>query len=381
MLAEQTRRLYEQTVRAMPFGIIAGGMVVAAIELSRGSLDLLWFWGMLAIVAYARTAHAQRVVAQADWRRDTRRLIRAFALGTAIEGLMWGLAFVFIAHSGSVWTQAFMLSAMAGIAVGNLATTAAIRVIYPVGLVAMFTPVLLSLGLDATVQSGAMAAMLAMFLLNLYMAFSRCHEAIRAEIGLHAERANAHRALETAHARIARLSLTDALTAVPNRRRFEQQLAEEWARAIREDRPLALAMVDIDRFKPLNDAAGHLAGDECLRRVARALTDVVQRPGDLVARYGGEEFAVLLPNADVEGARTVGEEIRWAIERLGIAHPHPSCHGPVTVSVGVASLRPSETNEGPSRLIDAADRALYAAKHLGRNRVEAASSSVLRAAS
>ncbi len=371
MLAEQTRRVYDHTVSAPPFGLIGGGMVVAAIELSRGSVSLLWWWGMLALATYARFAHARWVVRRGAWDRDTRGLVRRFALGTAVEGLMWGVSFVLIADQSDVWTQAFMLSAMAGIAVAHLASLAPVRMLYPISVASMFSPVVCALLLRGDLNGVTLASILALLLFNLLTTSLRCHEATRSELALHFERERSHRELEVAHARIERLSLTDALTSVANRRRFEEQLAKEWARAQREERPLALAMVDIDMFKPLNDAAGHLAGDACLRRVAHRLREVVQRPGDLVARYGGEEFAVLLADTETDGAMVVGEQIRNAIEDLGIEHPHPSCNSPVTVSVGVASLRPGQTPDGPSRLIDAADRALYLAKNRGRNRVEA----------
>lgn len=165
------------------------------------------------------------------------------------------------------------------------------------------------------------------------------------------------------------LSTQDALTGVPNRRAFDQRFDEEWRRAQRDQDPIALLMVDIDHFKPYNDAYGHQAGDECLQRIATTLQDTVARPADFVARYGGEEFAIVLPGTAEHGPRDVAEAMRRAVADLGIPNARQS--GPVTISVGVASVRPA-TTDGPEELIAAADRALYRAKQNGRNRVETA---------
>jgi diguanylate cyclase (GGDEF)-like protein len=163
----------------------------------------------------------------------------------------------------------------------------------------------------------------------------------------------------------------DGLTGVANRRRFDSVFEYEWARARREHSPLALLMIDADRFKAYNDRYGHLAGDACLRSLAQAIAGVPGRPGDLVARYGGEEFAVLLPGAAEAGAHKVAEAIRHAVYELALPH-HANEEQRVTVSLGVASMAPDEATE-PVELIAAADGALYRAKHSGRNRVQVAS--------
>jgi diguanylate cyclase (GGDEF)-like protein len=176
--------------------------------------------------------------------------------------------------------------------------------------------------------------------------------------------------LERANRMLHSLSYLDGLTGIANRRHFEESLEQEWRRAGRAGSRVSLLMVDIDHFKLLNDTQGHQSGDECLRLVAEAISDALRRAGDLVARYGGEEFAVLLPNTDRLGAVRIGEQIRAHVETLGIANDGAS-PPVVTVSVGAATTEPAG-DESPARLVDAADRALYRAKHAGRNRVEAA---------
>lgn len=173
--------------------------------------------------------------------------------------------------------------------------------------------------------------------------------------------------LEEVNRELRHLSSTDGLTGLANRRLFDEVLASEWARARRHHEPLALLMLDIDFFKKYNDRYGHLAGDDCLRRVAGQIRSALHRAGDLAARYGGEEFAVIAPGIDAEGALALAEGIRQAIE--GQAIPHADAPGgSVTVSIGVALLIPAE--EAPQILIAQADRALYQAKSNGRNRVE-----------
>jgi len=161
------------------------------------------------------------------------------------------------------------------------------------------------------------------------------------------------------------LATRDGLTGLANRRCFDDTLHAEWNRALRQMQPLSLLMVDVDNFKAYNDAHGHLGGDECLKRVARAVASEM-RANDLVARYGGEEFAVILPNQSLKGAAIVAERIRCRVEQLQL--PCRFAAGHVTVSIGAATAIAGPDNHA-SQLVAIADAALYRAKHLGRNRI------------
>lgn len=163
-------------------------------------------------------------------------------------------------------------------------------------------------------------------------------------------------------------AMLDGLTSIPNRRRFDEALENEWKRAHRSGLPLSLIMLDIDFFKRYNDNYGHGAGDECLKKVAASLAGAIDRPSDLVARYGGEEFVALLPETEAEGTRNIAEHIRSAVESLGLPHQYSDVSGNVTVSVGYACLIPG-TEGGQTELLRLADEKLYAAKESGRNRV------------
>lgn len=161
------------------------------------------------------------------------------------------------------------------------------------------------------------------------------------------------------------LALEDALTGLSNRRQFDLFILAEMGRARRTHTSLALLMIDVDHFKSFNDHYGHLAGDECLRKLSTIITDNIQRPGDLAARFGGEEFTVVLPGTDYVGAFLVAEKIRRAVQQMDIKHSG-SAEGIVTVSLGVCAYNQTSQSE-PEDLIGAADKALYVAKASGRN--------------
>lgn len=168
--------------------------------------------------------------------------------------------------------------------------------------------------------------------------------------------------------KLQQLSEIDGLTGIANRRKLDIELDKEWRRAIREKRPLALLMIDIDHFKEYNDQYGHPAGDRCLQLVAEVLTSLIHRSGELVARYGGEEFVVILPGHTIQTARAIAEKIRYAIQSKQMPHLGNPSLPVVTVSIGVASTVPDQDKE-PSTLLNQADACLYQAKHEGRNRV------------
>ena len=163
---------------------------------------------------------------------------------------------------------------------------------------------------------------------------------------------------------LATLAATDSLTGLANRRRLDQVLRQEWARAQRNRKPLAVLMVDVDHFKAFNQRHGHAGGDHALREVAKTIEASIRRPADLAARYGGEEFQVVLPETDLAGARLLAERIRTSVEALA---PFADDAHSVTVSIGIGLSGPQHDL---SSVLGAADEALYRAKAKGRNRVE-----------
>lgn len=186
------------------------------------------------------------------------------------------------------------------------------------------------------------------------------------QAGIAIQQSELYQQLQQANQELQRLASSDGLTQVANRRCFDEYLNSEWRRLSREELPLSLILCDVDCFKLYNDTYGHLAGDDALRQVARAIALVASRPTDLVARYGGEEFAVILPNTNPAEAKRLAHEIQTNVKTLTIPHASsPICEW-VTLSLGIATLVPSP-QVSPEVLVKAADQRLYQAKAQGRN--------------
>jgi diguanylate cyclase (GGDEF)-like protein len=183
------------------------------------------------------------------------------------------------------------------------------------------------------------------------------------------ERKLVEKALEESNHKFETLSITDGLTGIANRRRFEEVLAQEYGRHCRSGAELSLIMLDIDHFKAFNDNYGHIIGDECLRQIARVIADCAARPADLTARYGGEEFACILPETDPSGAVAIAEKIRRCIMTRAISHRGSNLAYCVTASLGVATIQ-CTTSGSAVDIVAQADEQLYRAKSCGRNRVE-----------
>jgi diguanylate cyclase (GGDEF)-like protein len=195
----------------------------------------------------------------------------------------------------------------------------------------------------------------------------------------------AHEGERKKAAALERLSTVDGLTGIANRRAFDLAIDQEWRRTLRHKTPLCLLMIDVDQFKHFNDAYGHVAGDQCLRAIARTLARNARRAGEMAARYGGEEFAIVLPQTELKGARRLAERMCQVVRELNIPHVGSTAAPCVTISVGVASAlhalvadagapsrAPDGSPPGAVVLIQSADQALYAAKTAGRDRAVSA---------
>ncbi len=186
---------------------------------------------------------------------------------------------------------------------------------------------------------------------------------VKARVALHLDLKRKRDLLE-------KYAFIDALTEIPNRRRFDEVLEKECNRSLRSHQDLSLILADVDHFKDYNDRYGHAKGDEVLRLVAKTLEDCLRRAGDFVGRYGGEEFGAVLPYTDADEARFVAENILAGIDGLNIPHDASSVAGHLTLSLGVATVDP-DTDIDPKALLAAADKALYQAKAKGKRRLEA----------
>ncbi|WP_375413502.1 diguanylate cyclase domain-containing protein [uncultured Bradyrhizobium sp.] len=194
-----------------------------------------------------------------------------------------------------------------------------------------------------------------------FVPLARAFNAMAAHLG------QRERELIATNDRLTVIASIDMLSGLANRRGFQSRLDFEWLKALQSSGELALLMIDVDHFKLYNDTYGHPEGDVCLSRLGEALSAIADETGGFAGRYGGEEFCLLLPNFTAARALHVGEMVRAAVQDLGMPHA-TSAHQYVTVSVGVACATPSDA-QAPMDLIEAADAALYAAKHRGRNAV------------
>jgi diguanylate cyclase (GGDEF)-like protein len=186
--------------------------------------------------------------------------------------------------------------------------------------------------------------------------------------------------LARSNAKLLEMSNTDPLTGLANRRFFDLTLARTWESAAVARASVAVMMIDVDHFKLFNDTAGHLEGDRCLSIVARTIAGQTRGGLDLAARFGGEEFVVLMPATGYLEALEIAERVRAAIAALQVFHPGQIGRGFVSVSIGVAAMRPASLGDEPRTLLAAADAAMYAAKDAGRDRVMQARRSTLDAA-
>lgn len=201
---------------------------------------------------------------------------------------------------------------------------------------------------------------------NTYLLQLQRDEAYREMKKLQEQLTESHRKLEESNATLLRLSTMDGLTGIANRRHFDETLMLEWKAGLRGVTALSMIMLDIDFFKKYNDGYGHQGGDDCLKEVAKTLRDSLRRPGDFIARYGGEEFVAILPGTDAKGAAMIAEQMRADIATRNIPHAYSNVTDHVSISLGVATMRPDKT-ASPADLVAKADGALYKAKEQGRN--------------
>jgi diguanylate cyclase (GGDEF)-like protein len=192
-------------------------------------------------------------------------------------------------------------------------------------------------------------------------------------INLLVENGRLYAKLAAGQAELRRLTTVDPLTGIANRRAFDTALDAEWRRAMRNRAGLSLLLLDVDCFKSFNDVYGHPAGDDCLRKIAGVLVGTARRGGELIARCGGEEFAVLLPGVGATEATALAQRVCQSVRDLNVAHAASTVTAYVTVSIGVAAILPARASDSrqtsPVSLVERADRALYAAKAAGRDRV------------
>ncbi|MCP5202205.1 MAG: diguanylate cyclase [Gammaproteobacteria bacterium] len=384
-LARERWTLLADNVRSSGLPTALVGAMLAAFYSVAADLHALWAWFVLLAGCVAVRASLVRPVRVAA--TDGPGAALHAVLG--VTGLLWALAPVLVSWwlgPIAAFTAIVLAAGIAIAAFGSYAQSprAASLVALPIGLAVV--------GLSATSAVPAyytIAVALPLLYAHQYVVAAQMravldnqirlrveNAALAAELGERVDRTAAEldrrmeteRVLRASRDRAERLSSTDGLTEIANRRYFDKRLRAEVSRAFRDRSTLSLVIADIDYFKQFNDLYGHQKGDECLQAFARVLESYCRRGGDLAARLGGEEFALLLPTTEQGAAIKLADQARAAFEARGILHAGSKVNDNATASFGVASVTP-DTLEAGAALYGAADKALYLAKEHGRNRV------------
>lgn len=297
------------------------------------------------------------------WRFDAgnpRVWRRQYSLVTLLNVMAWSiLAGTVMLHQGVNHITFIWLMTTAGLVAGGVASMSALPSLAITYQSILLLPVAVLWWYHPVPELNAVAFFALIFwgqMLVLSMQQARQHKASLRDKMM----------LESHAAKLKTASEQDALTGLANRRHFETIFSQEWSRLHRSCGHLAVLMIDLDHFKSINDTYGHQIGDKCLCRVSLSLREFIRRPADLLARYGGEEFIILLPDTELEGAAAVAQTLCEAMARRPLRIAEHQI--PITLSIGVAAVRPAD--EGTSeQLLKRADSALYRAKQKGRNRV------------
>lgn len=282
---------------------------------------------------------------------------RAFTVLTTLSGVTWGTVLLFYSQDWPAAYQLIIWLVIPGLVSGGMSSLCYHHQTFVLYILPML---LFSVGVLLEAEGPAKNYLLPMaalyFAVQLFTA-RRYNSALLSSMATRMQLLHTNKLLQE-------VATKDSLTNIPNRRAFEERLEKSWRHCVRNKKPLALMMVDIDHFKRINDQLGHQVGDECLVKAAKLISRQVGRPDDMVARWGGEEFAVMLPDTDLSGALKVAEDIRLIFSEIEM----PGFKA-ITTSVGVAVCQP-QLYQSSDLLMRAADEALYEAKAAGRNRVE-----------
>lgn len=328
---------------------------------------------------------------------SSRAALNLYALGTVLAGFMWGVLSVYLLQLLNNELIYFMLICIVGLTAASVATYSTSRVCFLLFMIPALAPLNIAMFMHDDNIFKAIGILIVMYIFSLILSSQRVNslmtKALKFEImhqrladekqqvsmlndglkGEIAKRELTEKKLidekdkaQALSEELMKLTSLDGLTKINNRRGFDNYLASEWNRALREQTSLALILCDIDYFKSFNDAYGHQAGDDCLISVAIVLESFARRAGDFAARYGGEEFAIILPNTEIEEAEKIAEQIRLAILDLKIPHSGSRVNKYISMSFGISAMTPGPDQQ-PSMLISEADRALYQSKLEGRN--------------
>jgi len=395
--------LFSQAPIAISSGSVAALITIVLFWQSADKI-VLGSWVIFYLLCFAyRYFFIQQFNREPDDQRNHNKALTTHIRWSVLTGILWAGIGIYLLHTGEFYHSIIVLMILGGLAAGSVATNAVKLSAYFAFTLPASLPVAIFMLLDDASQLNYFGMIVLIFIAFISFSAYKLNKLVIESLSYQFENLQLLRELEQEKNQVSRLysnmefdlakrkkteaqlkqekekadelvqsllaiSTLDGLTGIPNRRHFDSILAKEWNRASRAGTPLSLIMCDIDYFKPYNDHYGHQKGDNCLIRVATLLQEYARRDGDMAARYGGEEFVIILPTTSLESARDVAEQMRAGIENLAIPHRYSNADNIVTASFGVATIVPKR--EQQSRiLVSKADKALYAAKKQGRNRI------------
>jgi diguanylate cyclase (GGDEF)-like protein len=375
VLVEQTKMLLTQsrTSIVMSF-LLATFIAVVFSKLTQDIFVSVW-WLIISLILLVQYGMYKMYTRQRPGRIDYQLWHRLFIAVSMTTGLCWGLGLTRMLNVVDESYHIFLIILLISLASAGIALAVRAMVYYAFQISVLLPVIVWLLSNDDPIKI-ILGLFMIIFMIAMWIFAYQVNHSLTTSFRLQLENQSLANSLKQSNARLQvlneellQLSATDGLTQVANRRYFDERLISEFSRSSREGNALSLIMIDVDFFKAYNDQLGHVAGDECLSRIAISIRDSLKRPTDLVARYGGEEFVVLLPVTPPEGASKLAEEIRQNIEALKIAHPRSPIAAHVTVSLGVTGAAHVGKSSKRELLLQKADQALYKAKQGGRNNV------------
>lgn len=370
------------------------------------SIDILAIWLILYLAVSIIRLYGISLYNKSSMDPEyTNSRLYIYLTGTVISGCLWGMFFLYMVSLLDLTNTYILVFVMMGMISAAVAAYVTSLLTFFIATTTMSSPVITFFLLHTDELYNDIGYMLIIYIVFLFIICRQLNKTIEAFLlhefnisrlerekryaamlnreleeeiikRIHTEgklKAEKHKA-EALADKLITISSKDGLTGINNRRHFDEYLENEWNRSARTATHLSLILCDIDFYKAYNDTYGHLAGDDCLKKIAHVLEHYARRAGDMAARYGGEEFVIFLPDTTLSKAKHIAEEIRLAVEDLQILHKSSGVNDHVTVSLGVATLIPTRHNK-PNSLINLADQAMYEAKHNGRNRVVVADQS------
>jgi diguanylate cyclase (GGDEF)-like protein len=372
--SEQIRLLYHQGATIQLLGIVTAIVsVVMFWNVADHTVLGLWFSVHLIITLLRLAAAFKFNQREFNKLHPSKRWGQGYVFGAFVSGLVWGSLSLVYDPSWPAPYQVMLIVIYTGITAGAFNTHSSYFAAFP----AFYLPPVMCLTYTLLGQKeegfAELTSLFMIYTVLMYVSALKYHNRLAHSLEIRFDNERLAEQLAGTNRQLAQLADLDDLTGMDNRRSMDRHLSKEWSRAYRTSKPLSLLIVDVDFFKQYNDNYGHDAGDECLTRVAKVLRDHAKRSSDMAARFGGEEFAVILPETGKDDASRIAEAIRTDLEKLKIPHASSKISEFVTISIGTATIIPKEA-EYSDQLRLAADKALYQAKNLGRNRVIQANS-------